>query len=99
MSTDVTVYLGPEDQERVEQNDVINEYLALDPEEFGGMSAKVRDIILFSMLRETLGEVRALADKVQGYEDKAMQYATPEGRAKLMEMVMGQFSGGMLGMF
>lgn len=75
----------------------VDDAIALTPEEFAAKSAKDRDVILFTLLRESVGLARELQDKVDEYERKAIELATPEGMQQLTQKFMGGLGGGMLG--
>jgi hypothetical protein len=65
-------------------------YLAMDPEDFGALAAKQRDIVLFVLLKDVLGEIRVVNDEIQTAKDKVKELASPEGIAALIE----EFTGG-----
>lgn len=69
---------------------------ALTPEEFASMKVVDRDVAMFLLMRELSGTVRALAMKVDEYEAKAKELATPEGISEVVNKFLG--SGGMGGM-
>ncbi len=65
-------------------------YLAMDPEDFGALAAKQRDIVLFVLLKDALGETRALTDELNQAKDKIKELMSPEGLSALIE----EFTGG-----
>lgn len=69
---------------------------AMSPEEFVRLKVADRDVALFLLVRELSGTVRALAMKVDEYEEKAKGLATPEGISKVLNEFLG--SGNMGGM-
>ena len=77
----------------------VDEIMALSSEDFAGNTAKDRDVILFTLMRDMAGEVRALADKVQEIEDKARAMASPEGVKELTDKFLGGMGGGMFSGF
>jgi hypothetical protein len=81
------------------QSDV-ERYMAMEPEVFGALAVKQRDIVLFVLLAETLGEMRSLADLVRGYEAKALAFGdtlkSPDGLSALMSKL--PIGGGLMGM-
>lgn len=75
----------------------VDECLALDSDEFASKTAKERDVILFTLVRDMAGEVRSLADKVEQAETNLKEMVSPEGLQALTERLMGGLGGGLLG--
>lgn len=76
--------------------EMTDEAYALTPEEFMRLKVADRDVILFLLMRELAGTVRSLAMKVDEYEAKAKELATPEGISEVVNKFLG--SGNMGGM-
>jgi hypothetical protein len=77
----------------------VERYLAFDAEDFGALTAKQRDIILFTLLKDALGETRWLNSRLNEYEEKAQLLMSEEGLSVLMQKVMGSGLMGMFGKF
>jgi len=81
-------------------SDLTEEAYSLSPQDFAAKKVVERDLVLFLLLRDMAGEMRALKFKVEEYEQKAKELGTPEGIQALTDKFLGGSGfGGMLGMF
>jgi hypothetical protein len=103
MSTDIDVIdaesevLPESDIDRAFEayNKAIEDAYCMSPEDFAAKSAKDRDVVLFLLMRDMAGEVRALNFKVREFEEKAVAMASPEGIKELTDKFLGGMGGGM----
>jgi hypothetical protein len=65
--------------------------------EFEAMNAKQRETILFALLREQAATIRSLDMRVDLYEAKFKELATPEGMQELTNKFLGGMGGGGMG--
>lgn len=88
----------PEEYEPSDEPSEFDLALALTEDEFAAMTVKQQNKVIFTLLRDMAGEVRALADKAQSLEDRATAMATPEGMQELVQNFMGNIGGGLGGL-
>jgi hypothetical protein len=92
----------PSEQEAYAQ--YVHHLFTVDPDEFAKWKAADRDVALFVLIREAVGECRGLRDEakriVDMAEEKIGYYTTEEGISELTsKLTSGLFSGkGMMGL-
>ena len=94
-------FQGPVIPEESEYDRQLAAAYALTPSEFLSLKVADRDLAVFLLLREIAGTVRSLELRINEYEKKGQELASPEGLQKVMDKFIGGNSGlgGMLGMF
>lgn len=85
-----------------EVNDEESQLLAaayeLPLDDFRAMKVADRDTLLFALLREQVATIRMLNLRIDEYEAKAKEMATPEGIQELMNKFLGGgMPGGLMG--
>jgi len=101
MTTDLVPVDSPNPMDDYDPNDEFDEVeaaLTLSVEEFTAKKALDRDVVLFTLLRATLGELRSVTYRVDEFEEKVRSTFTPDGMSQLMESFMGGSGmGGLMG--
>jgi hypothetical protein len=71
---------------------------SLTSEQFAALKVADRDTAIFLLVREMAASIKSLEMRIDEYEAKAKELATPEGIAQITDKFLGGMGGGMGGM-